>query len=144
MTDEMMALRALLEKSPDADVLREMIGFAVKQHAVGAPEFPSLSTRSHADRRLNPTADSQAVAKGRGYAPRILQFKPFLDLRQLTSLNLVGPATAFLLCDQSCLMLKIFNEKSQEKATVGRRNNLYCRLSKYPLLTPFRPEIRSQ
>ena len=28
MTDEMMDLRAILEKSPDADLLREMIGFA--------------------------------------------------------------------------------------------------------------------
>ena len=28
MTDEMMALRSLLEKGADADLLREMIGFA--------------------------------------------------------------------------------------------------------------------
>jgi transposase-like protein len=31
MTDAMMDLRALLEKQPDADVLREMIGFCAKQ-----------------------------------------------------------------------------------------------------------------
>ena len=41
MTDEMMSLRALIEKAPDADLLREMIAFAAPPRTM--PRLPRAS-----------------------------------------------------------------------------------------------------
>jgi len=52
MTDEMMTFRALVEKAPDADILREMIGFATErmmEMEVGALTNAALGQKS-ADR----------------------------------------------------------------------------------------------
>jgi transposase-like protein len=54
MTDDMMNLRAVLEKSPDADLLREMIGFAAQR--LMELEVSSLTGAEHGERspdRLN-------------------------------------------------------------------------------------------
>ena len=50
MTDDMMALRGLLEKSSDADLLREMIGFTAQR--LMALEVEGLTGASHGDRSL--------------------------------------------------------------------------------------------
>ena len=48
MTDEMMSLQALLEKSSDADLLREMIGFAA--HRLMELEVENLTGAAHGER----------------------------------------------------------------------------------------------
>jgi putative transposase len=48
MTDEMMSLRTLLEKSADADLLREMVGFAAQR--LMALEIESLTGAAHGER----------------------------------------------------------------------------------------------
>ena len=48
MTDDMMALRGLMEKSSDADLLREMIGFAAER--LMALEVEGLTGAAHGER----------------------------------------------------------------------------------------------
>ena len=48
MTDEMMTLRTLLEKSSDADLLREMIGFTAQR--LMELEVEGLTGAAHGER----------------------------------------------------------------------------------------------
>src|SRR5689334_18505763 len=62
MTDEMMNLRTLIEKSPDADLLREMIGFAA--HRLMELEVEGVTGASYGEK--NP----ERVAQRNGYRDR--------------------------------------------------------------------------
>lgn len=57
MTDEMMSLRSLVEKSADADLLREMIAFA----AEGLMEIEVATLNRRRARREEPASPGPAL-----------------------------------------------------------------------------------
>ncbi len=63
MTDEMMSLRGLIEKAPDADLLREMIGFAAQR--LMELEVEELTGAVYGER------SPERVAQRNGYRDRI-------------------------------------------------------------------------
>ena len=62
MTDEMMSLRALIEKAPDADLLREMIGFAAQR--LMELEVGELTGAAYGEK------DPERLAQRNGYRSR--------------------------------------------------------------------------
>src|SRR5947207_15109262 len=63
MTDEMMSLRTLLEKSSDADLLREMVGFAAQR--LMELEVESLTGAAHGER------SAERINHRNGYRDRV-------------------------------------------------------------------------
>jgi hypothetical protein len=68
MTDEMMSLRTLLEKSSDADLLREMVGFAAQR--LMELEVESLTGAAHGER------SPERINHRNGYRDRIWEIAP--------------------------------------------------------------------
>ena len=68
MTDDMMNLRTLVEKAPDADLLREMIGFA-------AQRLMELEVESQTGAAYGEKSPAR-LAQRNGYGDRIWETAP--------------------------------------------------------------------
>jgi hypothetical protein len=90
MTDEMMSLRTLLEKSSDADLLREMVGFAA--HRLMELEVESLTGAAHGERspdRIMATSGYLSRARAAGV---VWPLPEDLDDEQLEALLFPPPS----------------------------------------------------
>src|SRR5712675_2195054 len=74
MTDEMMSLRTLLEKSSDADLLLEMVAFAAQR--LMELEVESLTGAAHWERSLVPRRDRGEHAVSLETAKSLKNSKP--------------------------------------------------------------------
>jgi Transposase, Mutator family len=92
MTNEMMSLQALLEKSSDADLLREMIGFAA--YRLMELEVETLTGAAHGERsadRINHRNGYRERAMGRvaraWHHPRCEQTRRGFPMPQVNDLS---------------------------------------------------------